>query len=332
MTRSAAPHDALFKTFLSHIETARDFLDIHLPRPLRALCKLDTLRPEPNSFIDPELRAAYSDILYSLETAQADGYIYCLIEHQSTPERLMAFRLMRYSILAMQSHLDKGHKTLPLVIPILFYHGQVRPYPYGVRWLECFADPDQARELYDGPFPLVDVTDIPDDEILTHKRAALFELVQKHIWQRDMLELLEPMARLSPLDWASGEQLKALLNYMLQFGDAADPRAFTEGLAQCLPGYEEDVMTIAERLRMEGLQAGRMEGLQAGRMEGLQAGRMEGESTVLARLLSRRFGPLPDWARERLRQADAAQLETWADAVLEASSLTGVLGAPPNTH
>jgi hypothetical protein len=29
--------------------------------------------------------------------------------------------------LAMQSHLDQGKdKTLPLVIPILFYHGQIR--------------------------------------------------------------------------------------------------------------------------------------------------------------------------------------------------------------
>jgi hypothetical protein len=48
--------------------------------------------------------------------------------------------------------------------------------------------------------------------------------------------------------------------------------------------------------------------------------------------LARRFGPLPEWALARLRQADAAQLETWADAVLEAPSLTGVLGAAPGTH
>ncbi|MDR1463245.1 MAG: Rpn family recombination-promoting nuclease/putative transposase, partial [Azoarcus sp.] len=68
MTRSATPHDAVFKKFLGHPETARDFLDIHLPKPLRAICDLDTLRPEPNSFVEPELRAAYSDILYSLKT------------------------------------------------------------------------------------------------------------------------------------------------------------------------------------------------------------------------------------------------------------------------
>lgn len=32
----------------------------------------------------------------------------------------MAFRMMRYAIAAMQKHLDAGHKTLPLVVPILF--------------------------------------------------------------------------------------------------------------------------------------------------------------------------------------------------------------------
>lgn len=41
----------------------------------------------------------------------------------------MAFRLMRYATAAMQHHLDAGHKTLPLVIPMLFYHGQQSPYP-----------------------------------------------------------------------------------------------------------------------------------------------------------------------------------------------------------
>ena len=37
----------------------------------------------------------------------------------------MAFRMMRYSIAAMQNHLDAGYKELPLVIPMLFYHAEV---------------------------------------------------------------------------------------------------------------------------------------------------------------------------------------------------------------
>ena len=44
-----SPHDAVFKHLLSHRATARDFLDIHLPAPLRALCNLNTLRLGPGA-------------------------------------------------------------------------------------------------------------------------------------------------------------------------------------------------------------------------------------------------------------------------------------------
>lgn len=55
-----------------------------------------------------------------MKTQEGVGYIYVVIEHQSKPEELMAFRMMRYSIAAMQNHLDAGYKELPLVIPMLF--------------------------------------------------------------------------------------------------------------------------------------------------------------------------------------------------------------------
>ncbi len=52
MTESttSSPHDAVFKTFMFTPETARDFLEIHLPEPLRKLCNLQTLRPGTHQF------------------------------------------------------------------------------------------------------------------------------------------------------------------------------------------------------------------------------------------------------------------------------------------
>lgn len=117
---TSTPHDAVFKRFLGHLETARDFLDIWLPESLRDLCNLNTLKLESGSFVEEDLRASYSDVLWSLQTTKGKGYIYALIEHQSSPDAHMAFRLMRYAIAAMQRHLDAGHKALPLVVPILF--------------------------------------------------------------------------------------------------------------------------------------------------------------------------------------------------------------------
>ena len=68
------------------------------------------------------------------------------------------------------------------------------PYPYSLCWLDCFADPNLARQLYASAFPLIDVTVMPDDEIMQHRRMALLELIQKHIRQRDLMGLVEQMA------------------------------------------------------------------------------------------------------------------------------------------
>ena len=38
------PHDAAFRHFLTQPEIARDFLEIHLPAELRAICDLSTLK------------------------------------------------------------------------------------------------------------------------------------------------------------------------------------------------------------------------------------------------------------------------------------------------
>lgn len=120
MTEATTPHDAIFKAFLSRPETARDFIEIHLPPSLVKLCNLDTLHLESSSFVEENLRQYYNDVLYSVETTKGCGYIYVLIEHQSSPDENMAFRMLRYAIATMQRHLEAGHDYLPLVIPILF--------------------------------------------------------------------------------------------------------------------------------------------------------------------------------------------------------------------
>lgn len=117
---TSTPHDAVFKRFLRHPETATDFLTLYLPEAILQRCDFSTLRLQSASFIDEDLRARYSDVLWSVQTTCGTGYVYVVIEHQSSPDSHMAFRLMRYAIAAMQRHTDAGHKTLPLVVPMLF--------------------------------------------------------------------------------------------------------------------------------------------------------------------------------------------------------------------
>ncbi|HHQ6539598.1 TPA: Rpn family recombination-promoting nuclease/putative transposase [Serratia fonticola] len=255
-------HDSVFKQFLTHPDTARDFLELHLPPTLLQSCDLNTLKLESGSFIESDLRAYYSDVLYSLKTSKGDGFVYALIEHQSSPDKHMAFRLVRYAIAAMQRHLEAGNDQLPLVIPILFYHGQVSPYPYSMSWLEEFSEPELAKQLYAGYFPLVDVTVIPDDEIMQHRRIAILELLQKHVRHRDLFELQERLVTLLLAGYTTKEQLISLINYMLQVGSTAEPDRLIRELAKRTPRHEEELMTIAEYLEQKGFENGLQKGIE----------------------------------------------------------------------
>ena len=86
-------------------------MEIHLPAELRTVCDLSTLKLESGSFVEDDLRQYFSDVLYSLKTTTGEGYVHVLIEHQSSPDKHMAFRLIRYAVAAMQRHLDSGHKS-----------------------------------------------------------------------------------------------------------------------------------------------------------------------------------------------------------------------------
>ncbi|KAB7685428.1 Rpn family recombination-promoting nuclease/putative transposase [Plesiomonas shigelloides] len=277
------PHDSVFKAFLTDPDTARDFLMIHLPPALLAVCDLDTLQLASGSFIEESLRPYFSDVLYSLKTQHGDGYVYTLIEHQSSPDKNMAFRMMRYAIAAMQQHLDAGHTQLPLVIPILFYQGQTSPYPYSLNWLDSFADPKLAQSLYCGAFPLVDITVISDDEIMQHKRMALLELLQKHIRQRDLVELINQVAALLLEGYTNEKQVRTLMNYMFLVGETDHPEALLTQLASQVPQHGDTLMTIAEQLEQKGLQKGRMEGMQLGEAKGRQKAVREMARNMLAK-------------------------------------------------
>ncbi|ELR7719616.1 Rpn family recombination-promoting nuclease/putative transposase [Salmonella enterica] len=252
-------HDGLFKFFLREPDTARDFLAVHLPADIRAQVRLDTLKLEPGSFVDQTLRELHSDVLYSVETEEGHaGYIYCLLEHQSTADRMMAWRMMRYSMAVMDAHLKKGNDTLPVVVPLLFYQGTVRPYPYSTDWMDCFDAPALAREVYSRPWPLVDVSVMEDSDLQSHRRMALLELVQRDIRHRDAASLLRDVVQLIRLAGNTREQVEAVLCYIIYNGMTNESiTPFLYELAGEIPEYKELIMgTIAQQLKEEGIQQG----------------------------------------------------------------------------
>jgi hypothetical protein len=64
--------------------------------------------------------------------------------------------------------------------------------------------------------------------------------------------------------------------------------------------------------------------------EGIDLGVEQGEATMLSRLLTRRFGDLPQWAQEQVKNAAKAQIEAWFDRAIDAGALDDVFQDMPH--
>ncbi|HDD8676590.1 TPA: ISNCY family transposase, partial [Escherichia coli] len=109
-----------------------------------------------------------------------------------------------------------------------------------------------GRELYgEGKPPrVIDVGLLDDEGIRCYQQMAALMLLMK-VRQRkgDLMTQLDFLSQLLQIQ-GSHEQVVVLLNYMVKACDSASPE-FIRAMAEHLPRYEDDIMTIAERLRQE---------------------------------------------------------------------------------
>jgi predicted transposase/invertase (TIGR01784 family) len=110
---------------------------------------------------------------------------------------------------------------------------------------------------------------------MNHRRMAALTLLMKHIRHRDMMELLDRLPRVM-VEWISPEQVRVLINYMVNAGEAPAPE-FMRALAERLPQHEDELMTIAQQLEQKGIE----KGIQLGRQEGRDEGKLEVARSLL---------------------------------------------------
>jgi predicted transposase/invertase (TIGR01784 family) len=89
-------HDLIFKETLARRGPVREFLANYLPKSIAALFDMDSAERLPDSFVDPELREHFSDLLYRVKLKRGgDAFVYVLMEHKSSPDNTVAFQLLR---------------------------------------------------------------------------------------------------------------------------------------------------------------------------------------------------------------------------------------------
>lgn len=206
---------------------------------------------------------------------------------------------------------------LPLVIPLVFYHG---PEPYnGPRDIrELISAPNELIQKLFESFHLIDTHDLADETLREQKWVGIMTFVMKHIYARDFLVFIQPFIQmLQQLEASknSTEYMVLLLNYLLNIGNTTKATVLVQTIKEGLSVPKgEEIMSIASQLIKEGWQ-GWLE-------ESMAKGQQKGELNFLLRLLERKFGSVPSTYRQKIEEANSEQIFQWSIQLLEVNDIS----------
>jgi len=300
------PHDRFFRTMMTEPKVIREFFEQNLPSNIKSVIDYATIQLQKESFIDDKLKLQITDLLYSAEFSGKIGYLYLLVEHQSTPDRLMAFRILKYIVAIMEHHVKqtKAGKLgkLPIVYPMIFYTGN-KSYNYSTDLFDLFGSKEErelAKDILWQPYRLIDLSKISDEKLKEFLRYGVIARTMKHIYQRDFLPILKDIIKdLRDIE-AIGEKsyIYAILSYIVEAGEVSK-QEFIETVKTGLSQVNEvNIMTLAEQFRQEGyekakavlaeqfMREGEQRGIEKGKLEGRQEGEQEALKAVAIKLFS----------------------------------------------
>jgi hypothetical protein len=237
-------------------------------------------------------------------------------------------QLLKYMVKIWENKKKKHFKVLPVIIPMIFYHGKA-PWRHPLRFFEYFNVPAHMQPYVpDFSADFIDARDIkisPTGANSQFQAAVLafkysFRMLEKHVPE------IMSTAAASSQDSRFEDFLTALLRYILlvlKGGYEEEVRKAVKAIN--MREVEEAYMTIAEKLRKEGMEQGIEEGIEKGLKEGELKGKLKDKQQVLIRQLSKKYS-LTEQEREHISSiTDPDKLDRALDEIVVAETKEQVL-------
>ena len=260
------PHDKLFRTVFADPEESESILRIHLPPGLVSRLDWSSLALVETSFVDEALSESESDLLYTVQMRESGQpvYLYLLFEHQSTPDKWMRFRLLKYMCRIWDESFKESPQQAELrpIIPLVFYQGES-----SWRYSTEFADLFPASERGESFLPrfahiLVDQSGLSPEEVQGGLKARVAQLLLMAAYHEPVGEALAQAARLLAQIPQSGglNYVEVFVVYLAATQERRVVQEFAETVRRYALDIGGDMLTYAEELKQEGRQEGRQEG------------------------------------------------------------------------
>ena len=268
-------------------------------------------------FVAAHLRHSQADQLYKARALTGgEVHLYILLEHKIVPDPEVVVQLLCY-LAEIWRRLDRQRleqvravgSERPPIVPLVIYHG-AREWNVPLSFGETVAaNPAQRHYLPDFTYSLLDLSQVPDEQLSSQSvaRGGLRVLKYSHRPDGQGATVLAAVDDLL----GSGILVSAFI-YNNWAYDAVDRRAVEAALSRAPDEQRGAVISVMAQEREQG------------RLEGRAEGEATGKAKTLLRLLDRRFHGVPEGYRTQVLAADAGQLDAWIDAVLDAETLENV--------
>ncbi len=185
-------HDKIIKTILLRKNEAEFIIKKALK--LNKNKKLDLISVE-NEYITVDYRGKRVDVIYKLK----DKEIYFLIEHQSTQDKNMPYRILEYEVEVMRASFIKNNylsKAYARVIAIVIYTGKGKWKPnQSIEEVQEKLESDRKKEKeYTGigEYNLIDINEYSKEELLKENNLiSKIMLIEKARGEQELIEILD---------------------------------------------------------------------------------------------------------------------------------------------
>ena len=318
--------DRSIRRLLQDPEYVRGLVEIIAPE-LVALLDFSRGAQQNRSFISDALRERESDVLLRVpfqETPDNEELlIYILIEHQSTVDPTMGFRLLSYMMEIWQEQWRAwqsepvSKRRLDPILPIVFYTGD-RQWTSPLSLTAIMEVPEVLARFVPTFDTLFLGVKTADRETLTksgHPLGWLLSVLQKESAEKSAINeaLVEAVSELGRLDEAQVSQVRQALLYFIQLILHRRSAGEREELIELVKRYSQDkseVVTMAQTAAELLIEQGKAEGI------------VEGKQASILQLLRLRFQNVPETLTDQITAIDSlSHLDTLLEQAMTAQNL-----------
>jgi len=294
--------DHIFKQIFQNKKFFYDFLKLFLPDIVdKYSITLDSIVQEKTEIISQTLKSSMIDVLYRIKSQNIDAFIFVLIEHQTTKDYLMPFRMLEYTVAIwryyIQQHKEESKRKsfkLPPVIPIVYYEGKGR-------WTVERDIMDKVRKIpgYEKYVPRYEYMAIElsklEDEWLLESDTPLSKLICVSKWDKGEFEKNKDrfFVSVKSLDEEGFYEISEVIKQLIMNSRHLD---------------EEELEEIEEMIKekeVEGMFARLLTSTyKEGKENGMQEGEMKAGKAFIYDILETKFGEAPEDIKEAIEDID----------------------------